>query len=382
MFEIGLFAAATRCMRAAVLCVAGRRTRCRGCAQADQLGVPAAQAIKYLRFAAIHRNVNIKDLDAEIRDFVDSRVPEDDTFSSEDVRELFESLKTTVRADAYKDLQRMAHSTVVLLRQCWEQAARAGIMLEINTGLLEDEKFLLEAKRIDEESERAAEPAKALAPAGAVGQSLLKLPGLDNAKNAEALQAENALMKQRLADLQQELVKVNRDKTRISDHLLAAEKALNEAGIAPPPAPHDPADEEPATVTALPSGHGQDSMPALTPLGSGGSASAMYPSLPSSVELMSLPASVKCGGAVSSAVSASGAGQGAAAELAAQLEAVSSELEAKRADAAAMEQMLTMKVQQTPQFKQQQQILMKKNQEIKTLREALKGYGWQDPDAQ
>ncbi|MGB1595339.1 MAG: hypothetical protein ACPIOQ_21435, partial [Promethearchaeia archaeon] len=248
--------------------------------------------------------------------------------------------------------------------------------LEINTGLLEDEKFLLEAKRIDEESERAAEPAKALAPAGAVGQSLLKLPGLDNAKNAEALQAENAMMKQRLADLQQELVKVNRDKTKISDHLLAAEKALNEAGIAPPPAPHDPDDEEPATVTALPSGHGQDSMPALTPLGSGGSASAMYPSLPSSVQLMSLPASVKCGGAVSSAVSAS------AAELAAQLEAVSSELEAKRADAAAMEQMLTMKVQQTPQFKQQQQILMKKNQEIKTLREALKGYGWQDPDAQ
>ena len=96
MFEIDLFAAMTRCMRAAVLCVAGRRTRCRGCAQADQLGVPAAQAIKYLRFAAIHRNVNIKDLDAEIRDFVDSRVPEDDTFSSEDVRELFESLKTTV----------------------------------------------------------------------------------------------------------------------------------------------------------------------------------------------------------------------------------------------------------------------------------------------
>ena len=135
-------------------------------------------------------------------------------------------------------------------------------------------------------------------------------------------------------------------------------------------------------MTALPSGHGQDSMPALTPLGSGGSASAMYPSLPSSVELMSLPASVKCGGAVSSAVSASGAGQGAAAELAAQLEAVTSALEAKRADAAAMEQMLTMKVQQTPQFKQQQQILMKKNQEIKTLREALKGYGWQDPDAQ
>ena len=362
----------TRCMRAAVLCVAGRRTRFCGRAQADQLGVPAAQAIKYLRFAAIHRNVNIKDLDAEIRDFVDSRVPEDDTFSSEDVRELFESLKTTVRADAYKDLQRMAHSTVVLLRQCWEQAARAGIMLEINTGLLEDEKFLLEAKRIDEESERAAEPAKALAPAGSVGQSLLKLPGLDNAKNAEALQAENAMMKQRLADLQQELVKVNRDKTRISDHLLAAEKALNEAGIAPPAAPHDPDDEEPATVTALPSGHGQDIMPALTPWGSGGSASAMNPSL---------PASVKCGGAASSAVSASGAGQGAAAELAAQLEAVSSELEAKRADAAAMEQMLTMKVQQTPQFKQQQQILMKKNQEIKNLREALKGYGWQDPDA-
>jgi hypothetical protein len=124
----------------------------------------APQAIKYLRFATIQRNVQIKDLEIEINDFKESRIHDDDTYSSEDVRELITSLQKTIRADTYRDLQRVAHSTVVLLRQCLEQAAQHGVAITIDTGLLQDERFLLEAKRIDEESERTPEATKALAP--------------------------------------------------------------------------------------------------------------------------------------------------------------------------------------------------------------------------
>ena len=39
--------------------------------------------MKYLRFASIQRNVQVKDLMSEIDDFKVSRIPDDDTFSSE-----------------------------------------------------------------------------------------------------------------------------------------------------------------------------------------------------------------------------------------------------------------------------------------------------------
>jgi len=57
-------------------------------------------------------NAQIKDLETEICDFKESRIPDDDTFSSEDVRELIDSLQTSIRADAYRNLQRVAHRCV------------------------------------------------------------------------------------------------------------------------------------------------------------------------------------------------------------------------------------------------------------------------------
>ena len=39
--------------------------------------------MKYLRFASIQRNVQVKDLMSDIDDFKDSRIPDDDTFSSD-----------------------------------------------------------------------------------------------------------------------------------------------------------------------------------------------------------------------------------------------------------------------------------------------------------
>ena len=281
--------------------------------------------MEYLRFAAIHRNVQIKDLEGQIEGFADARIADEDTFSLDEVRELVASLKETVRADVYHDLQRMAHSTVVLLRQCMQQAEQNGIQLTLNTGLLEDEKFLLEAQRLEEESERAQGPG-VLAPSTTIGdsKSLMKLPGLESAKTAEALAADNAVLKQRLADLQQELVEANREKTSIRDRLAAAENAGEQASSAAREA--------------------NDGLPALFPHGSGaGSSSGLRKAPPV------------------------GDGGGGVQELTSELEELREQMQ--------------LKVQQTPQFKALNQMLQKKNEEIKMMRQALLERGWTDPHA-
>ncbi len=295
------------------------------------------QAMKYLRFAGVQRNVNLKDLDSEISDFKESRIPEDDHFSSDDVRELLDSLLTSIRAEVFRDLQRMAHSTVVLLRQCMQQSAEHGISLSIDTGLLEDEKFLLEAKRMEEETERTPEALKDLAPAGmgSVSKTLAKLPGLESAKTAEALSAENAILKQRLADLQKDLVEINREKTTLSEKLVIASAMSADA-----------AEDPPLAYDASPA---EESRSATAPLG-GASRGA-------SGQLCA-----KCGGASSGV---GGAGSEHTAELLAKVQE--------------LEEQMQMKVNQTPQFKSLNQMLQKKNEEMKVMRETLKGYGWKDP---
>eukprot|EP00802_Teleaulax_amphioxeia_P004203 Tamp_04207.p2 GENE.Tamp_04207~~Tamp_04207.p2 ORF type:complete len:368 (-),score=131.92 Tamp_04207:2278-3360(-) len=344
-------------------------------------------AIKYLRFAAIQRNVQIKDLETEINDFKESRIPDDDTYSSDDVRELIDSLQTSIRADTYRNLQRVAHSTVVLLRQCLQQAAQHGVTISVDTGLLQDEKFLLEAKRIEEESERTPEPTKQLAPTASGVGKLMKLPGLENAKTAEALGSENAILKQKLADLQRELVDVNREKTLFGDRLRAAETAMTDAGVPVPV--HETG---PDTVVASPSATatGSSSLAPLAPLGSGGGASVRAGGLAPVGGGGGGNAAVcaKCGGGVSDgAVSSAaagveaGSGGGAAevAELQGKLKAAEAELHAKQAETAALQEQMEMRINQTPQFKSLNQMMQKKNEEIKVMRETLKGYGWKDP---
>ena len=404
----------------------------------------ALQAIKYLRFATIQRNLQIKDLETEINDFKESRVHDDDTYSSEDVRELITSLQKTLRADTYRDLQRVAHSTVVLLRQCLEQAAQHGVAITIDTGLLQDEKFLLEAKRIDEESERTPEATKALAPtasgspatitpslqhaapkafahighgtdlvaASGVGK-LMKLPGLESAKTAEALGLENAILKERLADLQRELVEVNREKTQLGDRLRAAEAAMANSVV--------PANG-PDTVLASPAGTATAgaSLAPLAPLGGGSSSTvragglapiggigseqlaqlrahvtaledqlkkagvqpAAAPTSPTSEDKLlgggkapvsgrgmsdcAVPSAfagddgnervVYVGEAGSHFIISGGAGAGEVAELQVKLKAAEAELQAKQAEVAALQEQMELRINQTPQFKSLNQV--------------------------
>ena len=192
----------------------------------------------------------------------------------------------------------------------------------------------------------------------------MKLPGLENAKTAEALGSENAILKQKLADLQRELVDVNREKTLFGDRLRAAETAMTDAGVPVPV--HETG---PDTVVASPSATatGSSSLAPLAPLGSGGGASVRAGGLAPVGGGGGGNAAVcaKCGGGVSDgAVSSAaagveaGSGGGAAevAELQGKLKAAEAELHAKQAETAALQEQMEMRINQTPQFKSLNQV--------------------------
>mmetsp|Transcript_5093 Transcript_5093/g.8187 ORF Transcript_5093/g.8187 Transcript_5093/m.8187 type:complete len:161 (+) Transcript_5093:487-969(+) len=62
---------------------------------------------------------------------------------------------------------------------------------------------------------------------------LMKLPTLDSAKQVDNMSVEVGVLKQRVAELQQELVNVKREKTELNDKLLAAEDRVKEQASVP-----------------------------------------------------------------------------------------------------------------------------------------------------
>lgn len=90
-------------------------------------------------------------------------------------------------------------------------------------------------------------------------------------------------------------------------------------------------------------------------------------------------ASIQAGSIAAGAGARGGGGGREVFELEAKVKAVEAELAVKTREAAALEEQLLMKIQATPQFKSLNQMLMKKNEEIKSMRQTLKDYGWKDP---
>ena len=194
----------------------------------------------------------------------------------------------------------------------------------------------------------------------------MKLPGLENAKTAEALGSENAILKQRLADLQKELVDVNREKTQFGDRLRAAEAAMADAGV---PAPvHDAGGPDTVVASPAETATGGASLAPLASLGSGGGASVRAGGLAPIGGSGGGKEAVcaKCGGgvsdvAVSSAAAGGGGGGsgGGAADVAGlqgKLQIVEAELQAKQAEIAALQEQMEMRINQTPQFKSLNQV--------------------------
>jgi len=275
-------------------------------------------AMKYLRFSLLQRKEQLKELVMAVSDYKETRLMGDDTFSSEEVGDMLDSLSETLKADLTRNLQRVSHSNVVLLRQLFAQAEDKNANLSVDTSYLEDELLLSLVAKMEEESEKPA-AAPVPTPASTGSLKMGTLPSLDGRKEADSLLGANAQLKARMIDLQNELVNVNREKTMLNERVMALEE---QSKVAP---------QEGDTVVAAPVGS------------------------VSSAEMEALQT---------------------------QLATLETSAASKDEELAALQAAMDAKVQETPQFKAMKDMLTKKNQQIKTMREALAGFGWTEPEEQ
>jgi len=145
---------------------------------------------------------------------------------------MLDSLSETLRADLSRNLQRVSHSNVVLLRQLFAQAEDTDNNLTVDTSYLEDEMLLSLVAKMEEESEKKKHDTLATATAQTASLKAGQLPSLDSRKEADALLSGNAQLKARLIELQQELVNVNREKTELNEKCVALEQKQAETVIA------------------------------------------------------------------------------------------------------------------------------------------------------
>lgn len=273
-------------------------------------------AMKYIRFSMLQRNEQLKELVAAVGDYKETRLIADETYSTDDVTGMLDSLTETLRADLSRNLQRVSHSNVVLLRQLFAQAEDTENTLTVDTSYLEDEMLLSLVAKMEEESQKKKQDSLV---ASHQASSLKggQLPSLDSRKEADALMSGNAQLKARLIELQQELVNVQREKTVLNDKCMALEE-----------------EKASATVMAVP--------PASDPAPSSEDSDALKKEL---------------------------------AALKAEKEAADKAVEELTAA-------MDMKLQETPQFRAMKDMMAKKNSQIKTMREALEGFGWTDAEAE
>ena len=193
-----------------------------------------------------------------------------------------------------------------------------------------------------------------LVAASGVG-SLMKLPGLESAKTAEALGSENAILKERLADLQRELVEVNREKTQFSDRLRAAEAAMANA-VVPADGP-DTVLAQPAAALTSPTADDKLLGGGKVPVSGRGMSDCAVPS--ASAGLYPQPPSASAGDDVNERVvyvGEAGSGADEVAELQGKLKAAEAELQAKQAEVSALQEHMELRINQTPQFKSLNQV--------------------------
>ena len=105
---------------------------------------------EYLRFLRRKRDAAIAEVTAEFNETKDSRLF-DDQYHVDDVVALIDGLLSVVRATMKRDLQQSAFSSVLLLKQVFEQAEERGVSLTTDLPTTEDRRLLEVVDRWDQD---------------------------------------------------------------------------------------------------------------------------------------------------------------------------------------------------------------------------------------
>ena len=101
----------------------------------------AKSLVEYVGFLKRKREGCVAEVAAEFKDLREMRLFED-SYTKDDVESLLSGLLAVVRTTLKKDLQNTMHSTVLLLKQQFEQGEKAGMSLDIDLPATEDRSLL------------------------------------------------------------------------------------------------------------------------------------------------------------------------------------------------------------------------------------------------
>ena len=96
-----------------------------------------SEVVHYLRFVRSKRGEALKAVADAFGGVVESRLLED-TYTSEEVKELLGSIEDVIRADIETELIYSSHTNVLLLKQVFEQAEKWHLSLQTNISELEN----------------------------------------------------------------------------------------------------------------------------------------------------------------------------------------------------------------------------------------------------
>jgi hypothetical protein len=141
------------------------------------------------------------------------------------VVEIIDGLCAVVKKDVQRELLHVSHTTTLLLKLMFAQAETIMFDLHADTSKLENERLLKEIASFEEASiQRERDPKKGLTPLSKPSDAALK-------HNISVLSEQNKNFKEQFLRMQQQCIEVLRDKTRLGEDLERAKAQLAKLGI-------------------------------------------------------------------------------------------------------------------------------------------------------
>lgn len=186
--------------------------------------------INYLKFSKYRRSQQLRSVDCNFDDVLNSRVSADETYTGDELEDLLQELQHVVKGDVESELLDNNHTNCLLLSQLFRQAEKWHLKLSVDTSQLEDKSLLDEVAKLEECSSSASirqESKPRLAPLADSGPvPLLQL-------EIGRLEEENNMLRRRLDKLEIDSVNALQDKGNLAEQVKSMESQLSLVHSAP-----------------------------------------------------------------------------------------------------------------------------------------------------
>ncbi|KAH9514368.1 Leucine zipper transcription factor-like protein 1, partial [Bulinus truncatus] len=186
------------------------------------------QIINYMRFARYQRGQRLRAVDVCFEELKDSRLI-DETFTIDEVTDMLDGLLAVVRSEVESELINTAHTNVLMTRQMCMQAEKWHLKLSTDISELENRELLEQIKEFEEREFSGAKKekefvAKKLLPINDTGLTQLLNMKIDD------LQTENDMLLQKLSKYDKEFTSNYQKSKSLTSDLERLQAELREKG--------------------------------------------------------------------------------------------------------------------------------------------------------